>query len=88
MRSGDDLTITNDGRRFFDRLGLNAPPVSRRVECRACLDWSERRHHLAGAVGAGLLNLIYSRRLGARIEGTRIVRFSAASRRWFEETFP
>lgn len=87
-RTGDDLALTETGRAFFHRLGVSVPSDSRRVQCRACLDWSERRHHLAGSLGAVLLEHIYSRGLGARLEGTRVVRFSAAGKRWFDETFP
>ena len=86
-RDGEALSVTGEGRAFFDGLGVTAGP-SRRAECRACLDWSERRHHLAGGLGAGLLDLIYARGLGARVEGTRVVRFTAPGRRWFEATFP
>ena len=48
--------MTPDGTEVFSRLGipLDATP-SRRLMCRPCLDWSERRYHLAGRVGAVLL---------------------------------
>jgi DNA-binding transcriptional ArsR family regulator len=50
--------VTDAGRALFARLGvaLAVQPGSRRPICRACLDWSERRSHLAGVVGAGLLD--------------------------------
>lgn len=86
--AGGSLTLTDGGRAFFHRLGLEPSPGSRRAECRACLDWSERRYHLAGGLGAGLLAHIYARGLGVRIDGTRVVRFSEAGMRWFDETFP
>lgn len=86
-RDGETLAVTGPGRAFFETLGVSAG-ASRRAECRACLDWSERRHHLGGGLGAGLLDHIYSQGLGARVEGTRIVRFTAAGRRWLDETFP
>ena len=49
--------ITEVGRALLDRLGapLTAPTGSRRLLCRPCLDWSERRPHLAGVVGAAIL---------------------------------
>lgn len=52
--------VTNAGRAFFARIGndVAAPASTRstrpRVLCRPCLDWSERRPHLAGALGAAL----------------------------------
>ena len=49
--------ITEAGHAMFDQLGirLTAPAGSRRLLCRACLDWSERRPHLAGLVGTAIL---------------------------------
>src|SRR5690349_9867950 len=46
--------ITADGGRFFDEFGLDLACAEsrRRRFCRPCLDWSERRRHLGGAVGA------------------------------------
>jgi len=49
--------LTDAGRSFFDELGVDLRLASkRRVFCRPCLDWSERRPHLAGAVGAAILD--------------------------------
>ena len=49
--------VTEEGRALFDQLGVDlaAPAGSRRLLCRACLDWSERRPHLAGVVGTAIL---------------------------------
>ncbi|HEX8164232.1 MAG TPA: winged helix-turn-helix domain-containing protein [Beijerinckiaceae bacterium] len=45
--------VTASGRDFFARLGvLLDDRGGGRVFCKPCLDWTERRHHLAGAVGA------------------------------------
>lgn len=49
----ESATLTNSGAAFFARLGLNAPDESP-LTCRPCLDWSERRSHLAGRLGAAL----------------------------------
>jgi len=48
--------VTAEGHGFFAGLGLDLARfgATRRVFCRPCLDWTERRHHLAGAVGAAL----------------------------------
>lgn len=52
----DGGQLTDAGRSFFDEFGFDLRPTSkRRVFCRPCLDWSERRPHLAGAVGAAIL---------------------------------
>ncbi len=46
--------LTPDGTALFARLGIACAPAGRRPSCRACLDWSERRRHLAGGIGAAL----------------------------------
>jgi len=53
----DSLQLTDAGHRFIEGSGIDPDALahSRRPLCRACLDWSERRHHLAGALGAALL---------------------------------
>ncbi|MBV5265350.1 winged helix-turn-helix transcriptional regulator [Pinisolibacter sp. B13] len=49
----DDLTVTSYGREKLAEIGLNIEnlPLSNRPLCRACLDWSQRRQHLAGRLG-------------------------------------
>ncbi|MGX1102665.1 DNA-binding transcriptional ArsR family regulator [Bradyrhizobium elkanii] len=53
----DGGQLTDAGRSFFDEFGVDLRLASkRRVFCRPCLDWSERRPHLAGALGAAILH--------------------------------
>ncbi|MFI9010079.1 ArsR/SmtB family transcription factor [Actinosynnema sp. NPDC053489] len=47
-----DLAVTDDGLAWLTAELAFAPPPSRRPLARACLDWTERRSHLAGAAGA------------------------------------
>jgi DNA-binding transcriptional ArsR family regulator len=49
------LRVTSEGARRFDVLGVE-PPAKGRVAVRPCLDWSERRHHLAGGMADNLLD--------------------------------
>ena len=85
----DELRPTDAGWAVFDRLGMGAHqmPATRRPLCRTCLDWSERRHHLAGALGAALLTRIVELRWAKTVEGSRIVRFSAAGERALRQAF-
>jgi DNA-binding transcriptional ArsR family regulator len=55
--------LTDEGLGFLSGLGadLTSPTRSRRSFCRPCLDWSERRPHLAGRVGASIANLAFAR---------------------------
>ena len=68
------------------RLGIDVAslPRTRRPLCRACLDWSERRPQLAGALGAELLRHIYKERWATRDPGGRAVHFSPRGLRLFE----
>ena len=55
--------------------------------CRACLDWSERRHHLAGAWGAALLQRLFELGWARRVKDTRIVQFTPPGERAFQAAF-
>ncbi|HZT20596.1 MAG TPA: helix-turn-helix transcriptional regulator [Dongiaceae bacterium] len=56
LLSEDGGVVTEAGQRFFIdlRIDLGQLQRRRRLFCRPCLDWSERRHHLAGSLGAAL----------------------------------
>jgi DNA-binding transcriptional ArsR family regulator len=70
---GDAGEVTETGRNFFAELGvkLTTPPKSRRVYCRSCLDWSERRPHIAGHVGAQIADFCFERKWLARKTASR-----------------
>lgn len=86
----DGLELTDSGSALFGELGIDADAVraQRRMFCRTCLDWSERRHHLAGALGAALLARMVALGWAARASESRVVHFSAqgesALRKYFE----
>ena len=88
-RRGDELRVTRDGERFFAKAGIDIEKLksNRRPLCRPCLDWSERRSHLRGTLGAAIFAYILERRWAVREARTRIVRFSAAGEQkltaWF-----
>jgi DNA-binding transcriptional ArsR family regulator len=69
----DGGVVTPAGEAFFARIGvdLSSARESRRVFCRPCLDWSERRPHLAGAVGAALARRLMESRWIARKRDSR-----------------
>ncbi len=86
----DALELSLAGRAFMTDLGVDLPRVSgsRRPLCKPCLDWSARRSHLAGGLGTALLVRFYELRWAARVEGSRVVRFTPSGERKFCETFP
>jgi DNA-binding transcriptional ArsR family regulator len=55
----------------------------RRTLCRPCMDWSERRHHLAGSLGAALFSRICDAGWAKRVKTSRVVRFTANGERRF-----
>jgi DNA-binding transcriptional ArsR family regulator len=84
LRAGaDELALTDDGRKFCERfdIDLGALAASRRPLCLPCLDWSVRRHHLAGALGAAILEQCLTLRWARRHRSTRVVSFSALGER-------
>lgn len=85
----EGLALTRDGQRFFEKLGVDTEALEsqRRLFCRACLDWSERRYHLAGALGAALLDRIVSLGWARRVKDTRVVAFTAAGENSFKKQF-
>jgi DNA-binding transcriptional ArsR family regulator len=68
---------------FFARLGIDVAALrrGRRPLCRLCLDWSERRHHLGGALGAAILGSILAQRWARRDPFGRALLFSAQGER-------
>jgi DNA-binding transcriptional ArsR family regulator len=73
------LQLSAHGVAFFREFGIDIDALSsqRRVLCRACLDWSARRHHLAGALGAALLTRYFELGWARRAKHSRAVIFTA-----------
>ncbi len=81
--------VTPAGARFLAKFGvaLESKSGSRRLFCRACLDWSERRYHMAGLVGAEIWRRLMELGWLVRQRGSRAVRVTSAGRRGLRETF-
>ncbi|MCG5475771.1 MAG: winged helix-turn-helix domain-containing protein [Sinorhizobium fredii] len=88
--TGEDLALTDAGRDRIEALGIDygALRKSRRPICRTCLDWSERRSHLAGSLGEALLTLFIDKGWAKRERDSRVVRFSDRGEKAFLELFP
>jgi hypothetical protein len=73
------LELTAEGQRLFREFGIDTAVLAnqKRAFCRACLDWSERRHHLAGALGAALLARVVALGWAKRARDSRVVLFTA-----------
>ncbi|HUR79663.1 MAG TPA: helix-turn-helix transcriptional regulator [Thermoanaerobaculia bacterium] len=74
----DGSTVSSHGEAFFTRFGIDLDTLakSRRTLCRLCLDWSERRHHLGGALGAAILDRMFALKWARRELDSRAVVFS------------
>jgi DNA-binding transcriptional ArsR family regulator len=81
----DGLSLSRRGIAWFHRLGIDTRQIAtqRRAFCRPCMDWSERRQHMAGALGAALLTRIFELRWAKRSAGSRVVSFSPNGERAF-----
>ena len=87
--ASDAGLITTRGTAFFAALGIALPEPSKRarVLCRPCLDWSERRPHLAGAVGAALCTHCLAAGWLRRQEGIRALTITPAGEIAFRQHF-
>jgi DNA-binding transcriptional ArsR family regulator len=83
------FALTPRGERWFEKLGIspNSLAEQRRTLCRPCLDWGERRHHLAGALGAALIERCFRLRWARHARDSRIVRFTPHGERQFRALF-
>jgi DNA-binding transcriptional ArsR family regulator len=90
VRRGEDLRLTERGRRFFAGRGIDVEALGRgrRALCRCCLDWSERRFHLGGTLGAAILDEIVAQGWAVREKKSRIVRVSPAGERKLQAWLP
>jgi hypothetical protein len=77
--------LTEDGFRRFAEVGIDIPKQGRRAFCRPCLDWTERRHHIAGAVGAALARHALAERWIERQRDTRALAITDKGRTAFSQ---
>jgi DNA-binding transcriptional ArsR family regulator len=90
MVLGDEAAeITPEGTRFLTEFGIDLSVLSstRRQFCRLCFDWTERRPHIAGAVGAALTRRYFDLGWTERMRHSTAVIITAVGKRGFSETF-
>src|SRR5215813_3321002 len=75
--------VTPAGERFLEEFGVDLPKArgAKRHYCRGCIDWTERRYHISGAVGAALAEAFLARRLVARIGDSRALSVTSLGRK-------
>jgi DNA-binding transcriptional ArsR family regulator len=84
------IGLAASGEAFVADLGIDLTKLrqSRRPLCRCCLDWSERRDHLAGSLGAAFLDTMLSKGWARRDAGSRVVHFTPPGETAFRKLFP
>jgi DNA-binding transcriptional ArsR family regulator len=88
------FSLTKLGRVKVSTFGVDLGDLEKgaRPLCRSCLDWSVRRHHLAGALGAAILDEIFDRGWATQKRGSRVLEFTrvgeAGLRRIFAFALP
>lgn len=89
VESGDDFDVRPPGRDALLCFGIDVDALGkgRRVFAGRCLDWSERRPHLGGALGAGILERCQQLGWLRRAAGTRTVILTRKGRKGLAETF-
>ena len=93
--SPDGGVVTPAGVTFLEGIGLDlgtagtraCRPSGGRVFCRPCLDWSERRPHVAGRLGAALCDRCFALGWVRRIDGTRAIAVTPVGRKEFKRNF-
>lgn len=88
-KEGSDFAVTPQGEQVFSDLGLDLSLLrkKRRSFSRACLDWSERRHHLGGALGFGLASRFFELGWISRVPSTRAVKVTNIGKNGFKKHF-
>ncbi len=88
LKNGD-LTLSKNGQSFMQEFGIDLDllQASRSPLCRECLDWSERRSHLAGSLGRALLTQLEKLNWVKRDCNSRIIRFSGKGEKAFNIAF-
>jgi DNA-binding transcriptional ArsR family regulator len=87
---GDEAgEVTPAGAEFLSGLGvdLSAARAQRRIFCRPCVDWTERRPHLGGAVGAAIANRCFALNWIERARHGRALVITPTGRRGLMESF-
>lgn len=88
VHRGSNYRVTPAGEAFLRQAAVEVKATSsRRPFVRSCLDWSERRPHVAGTLGAALAAHALQRGWISRVRGTRAVRVTPAGRRAFIQLF-
>ncbi|MED3562735.1 helix-turn-helix domain-containing protein [Bacillus xiapuensis] len=85
----DEFILTDSGAAFLSSLGIDIQEVrkKRRSFCHKCLDWSEKRYHVAGALGYAILELLLNNHWVERLPKTRALKITNGGKKALKEIF-
>lgn len=74
----DETLLTSAGKSYFSEIGgnFNSKRKSKRPLCKSCLDWSERRNHLAGVLGQWILDDLFTKGWAVKDLDSRAIQFT------------
>ena len=86
---GDAYEVTQAGKTWFHSFGIDCSELQqkRRAFVKSCLDWSERKPHLAGALGAAVLRRLLELKWLLRVRGSRAVKVTDLGRQQLQSEF-
>ena len=89
QEQGETIELTESGRAFVADFGIDLSKLTarRRPLCKACLDWSSRRTHLAGSLGTAFLDRFVELGWVKRQPESRVLTFSPKGAREFDKLF-
>jgi DNA-binding transcriptional ArsR family regulator len=79
--------VTSSGESFLSAFGADLTPRTRRIFCQPCLDWSERRYHLKGLVGARILDRLMKLGWLKSVPGIRALQLTSSGKAGLSEIF-
>lgn len=79
--------VTASGARFLSAFGADLRPRTRRIFCQPCLDWSERRYHIKGLVGARILDRLLELGWFKGVSGSRALQLTSSGREGLSDIF-
>jgi len=82
-------TVTKKGEKWFAEFGINIDRLkrTRRIFAKQCFDWTERQPHLAGVLGAAILNRLFEQQWIVRIKEDRAVHVTFQGKEMLTKTF-
>lgn len=89
IEESGQLCLSDSGISFFNRrqAGITEMQKLKRPMCRNCLDWSERKFHLAGSLGKWILNDIITNNWAHKDLDSRVIRFESAGFKAFKKIY-